>query len=182
MDQQAHYVVFSFRRSCRKSYSRTTNVSRNSSWVVCDCCGVSSNPDQPKPEEKHKKKNMSQSWKPPHMRGDTRLFFRSASCRCGIHTAEGMWEECERCGGGFSKKGTPEGAYTLVTDCEAQHSALSSHESKCPTFASMFVLRSDLSAVVEAHHRVFAGNELVSSDALLDHIRGFKFCPEHQNE
>lgn len=94
-----------------------------------------------------KKKNMSQSWKPPHMRGDTRLFFRGASCRCGIHTAEGMWEECERCGGGFSKKGTPEGAYTLVTDCEAQHSALSSHESKCPTFASMFVLRSDLSAV-----------------------------------
>lgn len=79
-----------------------------------------------------KKKNMSQSWKPPHMRGDTRLFFRGASCRCGIHTAEGMWEECERCGGGFSKKGTPEGAYTLVTDCEAQHSALSSHASKCP--------------------------------------------------
>ena len=153
MDQQAHYVVFLFRRSCRKSYSRTTNVRSNSSWVVCDCCGVSSNQDQ-------KKKNMSQSWKPPHMRGDTRLFFRSASCRCGIHTAEGMWEECERCGGGFSKKGTPEGAYTLVTDCEAQHNAaLPSHQSKSATFTSMFLcfcwkLTSSFWRVARLHQRL----------------------------
>lgn len=38
----------------------------------------------------------------------------SASCRCGIHTAVGMWEGCERCGGGLWETGT-RGTHTVVT-------------------------------------------------------------------